>query len=310
MLQAIRSFFAERGVLEVETPLLAAYGVTEPHLSAFDTLYRAPGSHSPARRMFLQTSPEFAMKRLLASGVGSIYQVCKAFRNEEQGRRHNPEFTLLEWYRVGFGLEDLIGEVELLLRALLAQSRPALRSARIDYRTVFGRHVGADPITADIASLDECARRSGYPEAGGMCGQDRALWLDFLFSQRVQPRLVDAGLVFVTDFPRCLPSLARAHRDDPAVVERVEVFLDGIELGNGFHELADAAEQARRFAQDLATRRALGLTEQRQDPRLLGALEAGLPDCSGIAIGLDRLLMAVTGAERIDEVLAFAFERA
>jgi len=311
MLRKIRSFFAERNVLEVETPLLAAHSVTEPHLVPFETLFRPAGGGTGLQRpLFLQTSPEFAMKRLLASGLGSIYQICKAFRNEERGRLHNPEFTLLEWYRVGFGLNELIRETECLLHSLLTPSRPTIRSVCFDYCSLFEQQVGTDPVTADFPALARAAERLGYPEAAALCAEARPVWLDFLFSQCVQPKLADWDLVFVTDFPACLPSLARTHPDNPAIVERVEVFIDGIELGNGFHELADPAEQAHRFEQDIATRRALGLHEPEEDKRLLAALEAGLPDCSGIAIGLDRLLMGILTASRIEDVLAFPVERA
>ncbi|WP_139557336.1 EF-P lysine aminoacylase EpmA [Methylotetracoccus oryzae] len=311
MLRAIRAFFADREVLEVETPLLAARSATEPHLVPFETLFRpAGGGAGLQQRLFLQTSPEFAMKRLLASGLGSIYQICKAFRNEERGRLHNPEFTLLEWYRVGFSLNELIRETESLLRGLLTPSRPTIRSFCCDYRSLFEQEVGTDPINADFPALARAAERLGYPEAAVLCAEARPVWLDFLFSQGVQPKLADWDLVFVTDFPACLPSLARNHPDNPAIVERVEVFIDGIELGNGFHELADPVEQARRFEEDMAARRALGLHEPEKDVRLLAALAAGLPDCSGIAIGLDRLLMGILGASHIEDVLAFPVERA
>lgn len=310
MLRMVRDFFADRNVLEVETPLLSTRSVTEPHLVPFETQFRPDGSGPGCQRLFLQTSPEFAMKRLLASGLGSIYQICKAFRNAERGHLHNPEFTLVEWYRVDFGLDELIRETESLLRTLLAPSRPAVRSARFDYRTLFEQRLDIDPISADFPTLARAAERLGHPEAASLCANDRSAWLDFLFSQGVQPGLADWDLVFVTDFPACLPSLARTHPDDPAIVERVEVFIDGIELGNGFHELADPAEQARRFDADIATRRALGLTEPEKDTRLLAALDAGLPDCSGIAIGLDRLLMGIMTAASIEDVLAFPLERA
>jgi lysyl-tRNA synthetase class 2 len=310
MLGTIRAFFARMGVMEVETPLLARFGVTDPHLTLFGTCFQNAGDSPTGRQYFLQTSPEFAMKRLLAGGAGSIYQICKAFRNAEQGRLHNPEFTLLEWYRVGFGLMDLIRETETLLRLLLSRSRPELQAERHAYRPLFERHVGVDPIGADIATLALRSGQLGFPEAVAACGDDRATWLDFLFSHCVQPQLSDRGLVFVDEFPQCLPSLARVSPRDPEAVERVEVFLDGIELANGFHELADATEQERRFDQDIARGCAQGSEMRAKDPRLLAALAAGLPDCSGIAIGLDRLLMAITHTNHIDQVLAFSFDRA
>jgi elongation factor P--(R)-beta-lysine ligase len=305
MLRAIRAFFEARGVLEVETPLLCAHTVTDRHLRPFKTRF-GPAGRESASPHYLQTSPEFAMKRLLAAGAGSIYQICKAFRNDELGRRHNPEFTILEWYRPGFDLYALMDEVEALFGALLdARPTPA---ERIPYRAVFERHTGIDPIVANGDDFRASADALGHPEAASLCGTDRSTWLDYLFSHAVQPNLGTQRLSFVYDFPACLPSLARLKPGDPSVVERVEVFLQGMELANGFHELADPVEQERRFDADLAMS---GLSNRRRkDPRLLAALAAGLPDCSGIAVGLDRLLMLRTGADDIADVLAFSFANA
>ena len=309
LLAAIRRFFAERDVLEVETPLLCQAGGTDPNLSPFLTRFRLPGQLEGIP-LYLQTSPEFAMKRLLAAGSGSIYQICKAFRNEEAGRYHNPEFTLLEWYRVGFGLEGLMDEIDDLLLGLFVGIRRLEPSERIAYREAFRRHVGVDPLAATIGELAESASRHGLTEAHTLCGENRPLWLDLLFSHLVQPRLGRERISFVFDYPACQPSLARGKPGDPAVVERAEVFMDGLELANGFHELADPSEQERRFDGDLAVRRARGLIQPSKDTRLLAALAAGLPDCCGVALGLDRLLMLLTGAGTIDEVLAFPAERA
>jgi lysyl-tRNA synthetase class 2 len=308
MLASIRRFFAERGVLEVETPLLRHAAGTDPNLQPFATEFRLPGLAAGAP-LHLQTSPEFAMKRLLAAGSGSIYQICKAFRNEESGRFHNPEFTLLEWYRVGFSLDGLMDEIDALLQ-LLCASLGLGASERIAYAGLFQKHLGLDPLSSSLAAFAECASQHGLPEAAMLCGEARPLWLDLLFSHFIQPHLGLGRLSLVHGYPACLPSLARAKPGAPAVVERVEVFLQGVELGNGYHELADAAEQARRFEADLAARRALGLPPLPIDHTLLAALEAGLPDCSGMALGLDRLLMLVLGADGIAEVLAFPVARA
>jgi len=308
-LAAIRGFFAQRGVLEVETPLLGHAAGTDPNLQPFTSVFRQPGQANGSP-LYLQTSPEFAMKRLLAAGSGSIYQICKAFRNEEAGRHHNPEFTLLEWYRVGFGLDDLIDETEALLGVLFAGVRQMQPAERMSYRALFTRHTGLDPVLATPAEFAACARQHGWPEAAALCGEDRNLWLDLLFSHLIQPSLGLGRISFVHSYPACLPSLARAKPGEPEVVERVEVFMDGLELGNGYHELADAAEQAQRFEHDLSIRQALGLALPPQDRRLLAALEAGLPDCAGIALGLDRLLMLLAGAENIGQVLAFPLDQA
>ncbi len=307
-LKRIRRFFDERGVLEVETPLLGQSAGTDPHLYPFVSQYRRPGQ-TVGVDYYLQTSPEFAMKRLLASGSGSIYQICKAFRNEESGRHHNPEFTLLEWYRIGFGLDQLMDEIEALFVVLFDGKRDLGSSKRVPYRKLFEQWVGVDPIHADWSEFAECARRCDLSEATAICGEDRMIWLDLLFSHIVQPQLELGRVYFVYDYPACLPSLARKKPGGEAVVERVEIFLDGLELGNGFHELADPVEQDMRFDGDLVVRRQLGLPLPPKDQRLLGALAKGLPDCSGMAIGLDRLLMLMTGCSHIEQVLAFPVSR-
>lgn len=309
MLAKIRRFFGARGALEVETPLLCRAAGVDPNLQPFVAEFRLPGQ-TRGLALYLQTSPEFAMKRLLASGSGDIYQICKAFRDEEAGRLHNPEFTLLEWYRVGFELDALIEEIEDLFDALFADMRPLAPARRVAYRHIFRECVGADPIEAELAELDARARERGLNEARALCGDDRTLWLDLLFSHLAQPGLGRGRIDCVYDYPACLPSLARRKPGDPRVVERVEVFLDGMELGNGYRELTEATEQARRFEADLAVRRARGLSLPPVDARLLAALQAGLPECSGVALGLDRLLMALLDVSRLTETLAFPVDNA
>lgn len=305
----IRRFFAARGVLEVETPLLGRRGVTDPALSAFTTGFRRPGQ-AGVTPLYLQTSPEFAMKRLLAAGGGSIYQICKAFRNEESGRHHNPEFTLLEWYRAGFSLEDLIGEVEALISELFETAGRLLPPERVTYTEVFRQCLGLHPIMDNLETFARIAGARGLPEASMLCRDDRAVWLDLLFSHFIQPQLGAQRLTSVYHWPAILPSLARVCPEDDDYVERVEIFFCGMELGNGFHELADADEQEQRFERDRRRRQALALPAVDADERLLDALRSGLPDCSGMAIGLDRLLMAMSGCRSLDEVLAFPLARA
>ena len=305
----IRDFFLARGVLEVETPLLGCHTVTDPALRAFATEFALPGQ-SCGRPLFLQTSPEYAMKRLLAAGAGSIYQICKAFRNEESGRFHNPEFTLLEWYRTGFSLDQLIDEVEDLIGRLAASHIALASPERFSYAEICLKYLGLDPLTTDIQMFDRCAQNLGLPEAARLCGDDRSVWLDLLFSRFVQPRLGVGRLTTIFHYPAFMPSLARVSTEDSRVVERAEIFLAGQELGNGFYELADADEQQIRFQNDLKARTRQGLPAVELDQRLLGALRAGLPDCAGIAIGLDRLLMVLLDKEHIDEVLAFPVTRA
>ncbi len=306
LLASIRAFFAAAGVMEVETPALSASAATDPALESLQTHYHGPGA-PPDSRLFLHTSPEFAMKRLLAAGSGPIYQICKVFRGGERGRLHNPEFTLLEWYRPGRDHHALMDELEALVRQVCAETRPA---QRLSYRELFGAHLGIDPHRADEGELKRLAVTAGIGGAAQLDLDGRDAWLDLLLTHCIEPRMRDLGMVLVYDYPASQAALARVCPGAPPLAERFELYLDGIELANGFHELADAAEQRRRFAADLAQRRRLGLEGVPMDERLLAALGAGLPDCSGVALGVDRLLMAVTGRCSIEEVLAFPIERA
>jgi len=305
-LAAIRGYFAGRGVMEVETPMLSRAANTDPALSSFQTRYHGPDGGT----LYLHTSPEFAMKRLLAAGSGDIYALGRVFRDGEAGRHHNPEFTLLEWYRVGWDHHALMDEVAALVQVLLP-GRGALE--RLDYRTAFRTHLGVENVhRADVAALKAVAADLDILPLPGLGDDDLDGWRDLLLSFFIIPQLgVDGRITFLHHYPASQAALARL-RDDrgDAVAERFELFLDGVELANGFHELTDAAEQARRFQADNRARRRLGLTELPVDRRLLAALAAGMPACSGVALGLDRLLMVATGAASIDEVLAFPVTRA
>ncbi|MFP5507039.1 MAG: EF-P lysine aminoacylase EpmA [Gammaproteobacteria bacterium] len=303
----VRQFFAQRGVLEVETPYLSAAAATAPHLDSLTVDYRGPLAPASGR-LYLHTSPEFPMKRLLAAGSGSIYQLCRVFRDGEAGARHNPEFTLLEWYRVGVTLAQLIDEVEALLRGVLAGIRELPPAERLSYRELFRRHARLDGLTATAAELRACLEAHGHRTPDGMDAADLDAWRDLVLTHVVEPQL--SGLVFVTDYPASQASLARLRAGDPPVAERFEFYLDGVELANGFHELADAAEQRRRFEQDNALRANAGRPCMPLDSALLAALHAGLPDCCGVALGFDRLMMAAAGVARIDAVLAFPIDRA
>jgi lysyl-tRNA synthetase class 2 len=295
-----RSFFAQRQVLEVETPVLGIHTVTDPHLESFVV--------SDGQRVdgYLQTSPEYAMKRLLAAGSGSIYQITRAFRRGERGRLHNPEFTLLEWYRVDWDHHRLMDEVESLLRLLLAAANSgtvARPSRRVTYRQLFGDTLGLDPHRASDQDLTALVARHNGPQ-----GLERDGLLAFLLSHVVEPRLERPGLTFLHDFPATQAALARLTRDElgTTVAARFEVYLDGIELANGFHELCDSREQSRRFERDLSARRRRGdRVLPVPDCRLLAALESGLPDCAGVALGFDRLLLVASGARSLDDVISF-----
>jgi elongation factor P--(R)-beta-lysine ligase len=297
MLAATRRFFAERNVLEVDTPFMVNAPVTDVHIHSAEVRLRRHGRD----RMFLHTSPEFAMKRLLAAGSGDIYQICHVVRGRERGRMHNAEFTLIEWYRLGFSMHRLMDEVEALLATLLGTSG----SERLSYRDAFLRELSLDPLAATIETLQEAARELGFQR-----GASRDELLDLLMGARVGPALGRDKPTFVHDYPASQAALARVNPDDPATALRFELYRNGIELANGFHELASAAEQRARFEQDREERKRRGLPAHAPDERLLAALEAGLPDCAGVALGFDRLAMLAMDAKHIDAVLSFPVERA
>ncbi len=326
MLQRLRQFFAERGVLEVETPLLSASATTDPALESLRTCWL--GADQPAgQRLYLHTSPELPMKRLLAAGSGPIYQVCKVFRDGERGSRHHPEFSLLEWYRPGWGLSALIDEVAELVRVILEQ--PGLGCEVLSYRQLFIERLCIDPWSTDATSLKELARASGLQGCAEL-ELDRDGWLDLLMSQCLEPGLGQGCMTFVRDYPPSQAALARLRPVDPSedlggesggdpsrdsssdsgVAERFELYLAGMELANGFDELTDADEQRERFQADQRERRAAGQFVPPIDEAFLAALKAGMPAGAGVALGLDRLLMCALGVDEIDAVLAFSIERA
>jgi lysyl-tRNA synthetase class 2 len=302
LLARTRAFFAARGVLEVDTPIVVNAPVTDVHIHSAQVTF---DSDVEKRSFFLHTSPEYAMKRLLAAGTGDIYQICHVVRALERGRLHNAEFTLIEWYRLDFSLTSLMSEVEELVRELLGPTH-ARASMRVSYRQAFLDALALDPFTSPLAELVENARRAGFQGAA----TDRDELLELLMGTVVGPRLGHEGLTFVYGYPASQAALARLDPGDPRAAQRFELYCDGIELANGFHELAAPREQRARFERDIAERRRAGLPEVFTDERLLAALAAGLPDCSGVALGFDRTLMLAAGAERIDAVLPFPTERA
>ncbi|MEP4148924.1 MAG: EF-P lysine aminoacylase EpmA [Halioglobus sp.] len=299
LLQRVRDFFAERQVLEVETPLLCSAGVTDP---AIEPLTVERGSSLSAPR-YLQTSPEYAMKRLLAADIGPIFQLARAFRDGEAGPRHNPEFTLLEWYRPGFDQHQLMREVADLVLSCVGD-KPVQYVA---YRELFLAELELDPLTASLADLQLRARQE--LDLGAMTG-DRDMWLDLLMSHLVEPRLATRGLCFVYDYPASQAALSRiVEQDGQLLGQRFELYADGLELANGYFELTDPAEQRRRFLADNVRRREHGQVERPVDEYLIAALEVGMPQCSGVALGFDRLLMLTSGSEDIRQVLAFDWAR-
>jgi lysyl-tRNA synthetase class 2 len=307
LLAQIRAFFAARRVLEVETPALSGAAITDPHLASFSTRYSGPGARH-GQALYLHTSPEFPMKRLLAAGSGSIYQIARVFRDGEAGRRHNPEFTLLEWYRVGLDHHGLMDEVAELVKGLLAGRLALAQPERLSYRELFERHLRLDPHRSRVQDLAARAARWGLSVPPGMPLADVDPWLDLLLTHCIEPELGQGRLSFVYDYPASQAALARLRPDDPPVGERFELYLNGVELANGFHELGDAREQCRRFEAENARRQALGLPAVPIDELLLAALDSGLPDCAGVALGLDRLVMLAAGKTSIQEVIAFPID--
>jgi len=297
LLSQIRGFFAARGVLEVETPLLASAPVTDPNIEAVSAQ-----SPSGEGQMYLQTSPEFAMKRLVAAGSGPIYQICKAFRRGERGRRHNPEFTMLEWYRPNMSLDALIDEVV----AVVALAVGDADVAQMTYQQVFELHCGLNPHAASLDQLKACAMEHLDLSFDS---DDRDLWLQLLMSSVVEPALNPKQISIVYDFPETQAALAKiaVNGDGQRVARRFEAFYAGMELANGYDELRDAGELVRRISDDHSRRAAAGQDLPPIDRYLLKAM-AKMPECSGVAIGFDRLAMIACGAERIDEVIAFPLE--
>lgn len=296
---AIRRFFAARDVLEVDTPLLGATAACDPALASLSTCYTGPGAPG-GHRLYLQTSPEFAMKRLLAAGSGAIYQLGKAFRDGEYGRYHNPEFTLLEWYRPTYDHHRLMEEVGEFLQEVVG----VYNLNSISYKQLFQHYLHLDAHRATHQELAAQARELGHPDLQ----LTRAGWLDFFMTHHIEPHLPPHTATFVYDYPREHAALACLNHEDPPCAERFEVYWGGVEIANGFHELTDADEQRQRFQQNNTERAALGLPTIALDEKLLAALAHGLPRCAGVALGVDRLLMVKTQATTLGDTLPFSLE--
>ena len=301
-LATAREFFRARNVLEVETPAMINSPVSDVNIGSVRV--EVPGREGTP--LFLHTSPEYAMKRLLAAGSGDIFQICRVYRGAERGRQHNPEFTMIEWYRLGFSLEDLMHEVAELVQALLGRGLPV---ERLSYREAVRRHAGLDPLDADAAILQRTAQTLGLDATRAReAGRDELL--DLIVGAQVGPALGASTLTFVHRYPASQAALARLDAQDPRLALRFELYHRGMELANGYHELANAAEQRMRFNTDQQARKSRGLATHSLDQNLLAAMDAGLPDCAGVALGFDRVLMLAMGAASIDDVLAFPVERA
>ncbi|MET0656060.1 MAG: EF-P lysine aminoacylase EpmA [Pseudoxanthomonas sp.] len=300
-----RLYFAERDVLEVETPILSQAGNTEPNIESFTTHFTGH-SDAGARTRWMRTSPEYPLKRLLSGGVGDCYELGRVFRNGEAGRRHNPEFTMLEWYRLGWDHLRLIDETVELVQRALALIRRQAEVVSWTYRELFLQGLDLDPFAASDAQL-RAPLAAHSIDAEGLTRDD---WLDLLITHFLQPAFPADRITVVRDWPASQCALARIRPGDPPLAERFELYLGCHELANGYHELTDATEQRRRFLRDLQVREARIASLPPLDERLLGAMQRGLPACAGVALGVDRLLMAMTGTDRIADVLAFPFGEA
>ena len=292
LLKQIRAFMDTREIIEVDTPILSHFGISDPYIQSMAT---SIATESDAK-LYLQSSPEFCMKRLLAAGSGSIYQIAHVFRNEESGKRHNTEFTMLEWYRTGFDYYQLMDEVGELLIDIGLEIPD-----KVTYADAFKQTIKIDPHTVATSELQNLCKQQGWEDAI----DDRHALLDFLFSEAVIKNLNQSKPLFVYDYPECMSALATLKRSEPIVSERFELFIAGMEIANGFNELIDADEQVRRFEKELMTRRNKGLAEPPIDKDFVAALRSGLPECSGVAVGIDRLLMVLSEKDDINEVSTF-----
>jgi lysyl-tRNA synthetase class 2 len=297
LLAAVREYFRQQNVLEVETPLLCRHTVTEPHIDSISI-----GTHQEKR--YLQTSPEYAMKRLLAAGVPDCYQICKAFRQSENGSRHNTEFSLLEWYRLGFNLEQIIQDTLSLIETLCGKSLPVKIIAYRDaIQQVFERELN----DLDQTFLVQQAQSIGVVDAHKLSYEQ---CLDIVFSEYVMPQLQHEGLTVIHGYPAAQAALAQLNPENSDIADRFEVFYQNLECANGYVELTNAHQQAQRFELDQQRRTQYALPEVETDQRLLAALESGLPHCAGVALGLDRLLMLVCDADHIANVISFDWPHA
>ena len=304
----IRAFFARRDVLEVETPVLSMAGNTDPNIESFSLEFSGRTDGAPRTR-WLRTSPEFALKRLLAAGVGDCYELGRVFRNGEAGSRHNPEFTMLEWYRLGWNHQRLIDETVELVQTALGLIGRSADVVKTSFRDLYRDRLGIDPLTASDIEL-RAALGDIAIDPGGLTRDD---WLDLLMTHRLQPGFDRDALLVVYDYPASQCALAKVRAgqgDEPAVAERFELYLGPLELANAYHELADANEQRARFLRDHAIRAQRRIAQPPLDDALLAAMEAGLPACAGVALGIERLLMAMLDTDRIADVLAFDFAHA
>ena len=302
VISACRWFFQEQDILEVTTPALSRFATTEPNIESFAVRFTT----QPSSYRYLHSSPELPMKRLLAAGSGPIYQISQVFRDSDHGHYHRPEFTLLEWYRPGWDYQCLMREVEFLVRSMPMQVTAPIQSQQFSYRELFLHYLSLDPFTANVMDCSACCERHKLSVPDNM-GDAIDPWLDLLLSVLIAPKLPQNGLTFIYDFPISQAALAQVQEKKGYwVAERFELYWGSVELANGFQELTDAEEQYRRFENENRRRQQQNKPMMPIDQHFLAALQSGLPECSGVALGMDRLLMSLSGSTNIRQVIAFA----
>lgn len=303
LIKQIRVFFEERNALEVETPSISRFPAVDLHLDSFSVKGNVDSKPS-----YLITSPEYHMKRLLAAGSGSIFQICKAFRCDESGSRHNPEFTILEWYREGWDHWQLMEEIDSLLQLIL-KTTPA---TYLSYKEAFKTQLGIDPLSFSAKDFEGiCRNKKANPPTDLLeSSADRDEQLNYLMGLFIEPELGKHSPVFLHDYPASQANLARLYEEKPGYAMRFEVYYRGIELGNGFCELTDPDIQKKRFEEENQARLAMGKDALSIDHHFMNALKAGMPECAGVAMGVDRMLMLALGIESLDGIVAFSWPRA
>jgi len=308
LLQKVRAFFLARGVTEVDVPVLMRHSVTDVHLDSVAAQVNLPG-RSETETYYLQTSPEFAMKRLLCAGSGDIFYLGKAFRDGDLSSRHQVEFTMLEWYRVGFSLADLIDEVVSLIQSVLSTALEPLEVEKMSYQAAFSKYAGIDDVfSADTARFRTVLEKRGVPKVIGLTEQETSLWEQLVLTEVIEPQLGQDKISCLSHFPASQAALSKVNPQSPQVCERFEVYVDGLELANGYDELQDRAAHVARFRENQRQRKQMHKSEMSMDESLLTALDFGLPQTSGVALGFDRLAMLALRKQRIDQVIPFALD--
>ncbi len=301
MLGRARQYFVQQQVLEVETPMLSPYAVSDINIESITAMLQL----NPQTPNYLHTSPEFCMKRMLAAGVDDIYQLGKVFRDNEAGKRHQPEFTMVEWYRKDFSFQQIINDTLEFIRQVVSTDSVQTTPDKLSYRTAFKEFAGIDPCTADLQTLARTAGNNHHLNIAE--DKDKTDWLDLILCQAVASRFKTDRLTVLYHYPADQAALARVNPDDPLVADRFEIFYGELELANGYVELSDPGEQLQRCLADQKTREAAGRVQRPLDPDLLAALRNGLPPCAGVAVGFDRLVMIAAGVQDIRKVVSFAY---